>query len=156
MCGPQNPDAPNPDDLHLTLEADPLAVRVALCDVMRGLEPRRLTGEQLGTLELILAEVLNNVVEHAYAQLTGVIELSIRTETGLLWCEVADHGEPMPDGRPPEGQSARVDVAIQDLPEGGFGWFLIRSLTRDLTYRRDGETNRLCFALDLEGSALVA
>ena len=40
--------------------------------------------------------------------------------------------------------------APQDLPEGGFGWFLIRSLTRDLTYLREDGYNMLCFCVDVD------
>ena len=41
----------------------------------------------------------------------------------------------------------------QDLPEGGFGWFLIRELTHDLTYRRDGSRNHLSFRMVLGGTS---
>ena len=39
---------------------------------------------------------------------------------------------------------------MQALPEGGFGWALIRDMTRDLTYRRQGRMNRLSFVIDLD------
>ena len=64
--------------------------------------------------------------------------------------ELLDQGLPMPGGQPPPGQAAGVDVAVDDLPEGGFGWFLIRKLSQDLRYSRDGDTNRLCFSLSLQ------
>ncbi|WP_280514091.1 hypothetical protein [Allosediminivita pacifica] len=35
------------------------------------------------------------------------------------------------------------------LPEGGFGWFLIHELARELAYRHDGGMNRLTFRLPL-------
>lgn len=143
-CGPSLPG-----DLHLTFGADHLAVRRALREVLQGLEPVCLTSEQRDALELILAEVLNNVVEHAYAEAVGLIDLRISSLDRALWCEISDRGTMMPRGALPAGASARVDVPVLDLPEGGFGWFLIRTLTRDLHYRRDGDTNRLSFSLDL-------
>jgi serine/threonine-protein kinase RsbW len=49
----------------------------------------------------------------------------------------------MPDGQLPLGQPTAVDVDLMDLPEGGFGWFLIQDLARDVTYVRVGSENRL-------------
>ena len=48
---------------------------------------------------------------------------------------------------------ADLDVAREDLPEGGFGWFLIRQLAWDVRYVREGRTNRLFLAIDLAALA---
>ena len=47
------------------------------------------------------------------------------------------------------GAGKLPDTALEDLPEGGFGWHLIHSLTNDLTYLRTGGCNRLRFLLPL-------
>ena len=44
----------------------------------------------------------------------------------------------MPNGQPPFGFAPDVTVALDDLPEGGFGWFLIKDLARDVSYERQG------------------
>jgi serine/threonine-protein kinase RsbW len=55
----------------------------------------------------------------------------------------------MPKETLPEGRLiARADVS--NLPEGGFGWFLIRALSRDLDYRRVGGRNLLSFRLNTQ------
>ena len=41
-------------------------------------------------------------------------------------------------------------MGLHDLPEGGFGWGMIRDLTDDLSYRRDGARNELRFTVDLD------
>ena len=56
----------------------------------------------------------------------------------------------MPDGGPPKGHPAELGVDMQDLPEGGFGWFLIRTLTTDLRYRREAGRNRLSFQMGID------
>ena len=38
--------------------------------------------------------------------------------------------------------------AVEDLPEGGFGWHVIRTLSKDLHYRRENGRNQLSFRLD--------
>ena len=94
--------------------------------------------------ELVLAEALNNVVEHACAQCHGApVRLDIRHAGGHLDCLIRDRGAPMPGAVPPKGRRADPPVARDALPEGGFGWMLIRSLTDEISYRRDGSCNRL-------------
>lgn len=136
-----------PPDLRLRFAADPCSVRAALLQVLAALGPGALNADDRGVLALVLAEVLNNIVEHAYAEATGMIELQISTAPGSLQCQVSDQGAPMPGGAPPQGKSAELAVPLEDLPEGGFGWFMIRSLAHDLRYRRDGASNLLSFCL---------
>lgn len=102
-----------------------------------------------GTVELVLAEVLNNIVEHAYSDAAGLITLDLRRARGRLCCLLRDEGRPMPAGCLPPGLAPALGPApaIADLPEGGFGWFLIRSLTRDLHYDREPGCNRLSFSI---------
>lgn len=139
--------------VRLTIPGDPFAVRTALAHSLAALEPLELTADCRSSTELILAEVLNNVVEHAYATGDGPITLELRLAEAGLACTVCDNGLPMPAGRPPRGGRTRLDVPDEDLPEGGFGWFLIRTLTRDLAYVRDGGSNRLSFLVPLERAA---
>ena len=39
------------------------------------------------------------------------------------------------------------DVPMQDMPEGGFGWFLIKDLAKDVTYHRVKAENHLSLRL---------
>lgn len=92
--------------------------------------------------ELILAEVLNNVVEHAYAAGTGPVELTVERRDDGLECVVADEGKPLPPGMVP-GDDVPAQADPDSLPEGGFGWHIIRCLTSNLAYQREGGINRL-------------
>ena len=65
---------------------------------------------------------------------------------------IVDEGLVMPDGQLPKGRRlGGPGVALEDLPEGGFGWHLIRSLCADLTYSRVDRQNRLAFILPKGG-----
>ena len=143
-----------PPLLRLTLEGEPVGVRGALARVTATLAPLGLSEGCRSTAELVLAEVLNNVVEHAYAQATGPILLDLRlvdwAGEPALDCTVTDRGRPMPEGTPPPGGPVILDVPLADLPEGGFGWYLIRSLTQELHYARETGRNRLSFRIPLE------
>jgi len=96
----------------------------------------------------VLAEVLNNVVEHAMAnQPDGAGQLQTGWSGTQLTCIVRDNGHPMPGLQLPQGRPATIPADPKDLPEGGFGWFMIRSLTQDLMYERADGWNKLSFAI---------
>ena len=145
--------APGTIEVRITFPSDPLAVRSALGSVLHGLSYLAMPEDARGTLELVLAEALNNVVEHAHGgRGDGAIEMRVSHDAAraadTLSCELIDDGAPMPGGSPPP-TSVEIALDAADLPEGGFGWFLIRELARDVDYARCGERNRLRFRLDM-------
>jgi len=132
----------------LSVTATPHGVRTALLQIRALLRAGDLPGEDCGTAETVLGEVLNNIVEHAYADRPGApIGVTLAPGTTGLAVEVTDTGAPMPGGRLPEPRRAALDVGRAELPEGGFGWSVIRDLTVDLEYGREGRVNRLRFRI---------
>lgn len=123
------------------------AVRTSLQSLMSSALLRGLNDDCRDTAQIVLAEVLNNVVEHAYAQTPGEIEITLAFGADGLCCNIYDSGLPMPGLALPEGKLAAYGETA-DLPEGGFGWFLIRSMTKDLAYARAEGRNHLSFWLD--------
>lgn len=97
-----------------------------------------------GPVQIVLAEVLNNVVEHAYGFREGEpFSLDMALDGPALTCVIRDFGTPFPDGTPPRGEAVALDGPTSSLPEGGFGWFLIRQLTEALSYDRTNGCNTL-------------
>jgi serine/threonine-protein kinase RsbW len=140
--------------IRQSFPGEALAVRAALADTVAALAPYMASEHDCGTVEIVLAEVLNNIVEHAYRSGPGLIEMQLRLGPGCLEVFVADEGHPLPGGILPLGSEPQTgDIA--SLPEGGFGWALIRKLSHDLTYRREGERNQLSFRLSLEQSTAI-
>lgn len=131
---------------HVIPKADPLAVRHSLAS-MFAQEPLSCISEDMrSTAEIVIAEALNNIVEHAYADTSGMIVVSLDLGDDGLECAFTDQGAPMPDNTLPQGKLHDLD-AMDDLPEGGFGWYLIRALAQDLQYSRTSEQNFLRFRL---------
>ena len=134
-----------PVSIALRFAACPDRIRAALRQVRRHLAARGLSDDRLGTVELALAEALNNIAEHAYAgQGAGPVSLVARGDgDGLLRVVLRDRGRALPGNRLPDGTLPTLDTAPHALPEGGFGWFLIRDLADRVDYTRVGGTNRL-------------
>ncbi|MCK0168896.1 ATP-binding protein [Jannaschia sp. S6380] len=100
-------------------------------------------------LAIVLGEVLNNIVEHSVgAGGDGCIGLTVRTRHASLLVETIDRGRPLPPRLLTHAALPEMGGGIPDLPEGGFGWFIIHSLARDMMYERDAGANRLSFRLD--------
>ena len=108
--------------------------------------------EDIGSISIVLAEALNNVVEHAFDTSDGQdITVVVRARRKSLLFEIRDKGRPMPKGRAPVGNHPMSEFNQFDaLPEGGYGWFLIRELVQDLVYDRQSDENILFFRYRLE------
>jgi serine/threonine-protein kinase RsbW len=132
-------------DFEFKVQSGALAVREALGRFLKELEPLNLDVEEIGTVELVLAEILNNIVEHAYPDSgpSGPIAIHCVHKADGLRVLIRDVGKSMPDGKMPLGELSSHEVEFDDLPEGGFGWFLIQHLAKDVTYKRVGNENRL-------------
>lgn len=182
--------AATPRIFHRVMDATLINVRRALED-MRDRFDSSTDPDTLDRLELVLAEVLNNITLHgaggqpapgalavegqpldrwsderlmqnlgvldareshllpdralAFSNATRIlIHLTVTQHNGGLACAVIDNGTPLPETclvfpetRPPPEVSA--------LRAGGFGWYIIRDLTRSLFYFREDSRNVLCF-----------
>ena len=143
-------------ELRLEFRADPVSVRQSLAQMLDLPPLSGLSDEDRTVAELVLAEVLNNVAEHAYGAGGGRVTVSLSGEPSGIRCRVIDEGRAMPGERLPEGLlPGNPGNDIEDLPEGGFGWHLIRSLSVGLTYARDDGQNRLGFLLPHGGLDLA-
>lgn len=126
------------------------AARTMLSQVMGRLQKLDLSPDTLGTVELVVAEAINNVVEHAYPDRAGPITMTVALKSEVLSFQITDQGLGMPDGKAPDGTAQSVNVDLMDMPEGGFGWFLIRSQASDVVYQRAAWENHLSFNIKCE------
>jgi serine/threonine-protein kinase RsbW len=132
-----------------TLTSEAEEVRNTLEEVQNCIDGAPAFAEIGDIAQIILGEVLNNVVEHAYQCEGGhPVELILAfADTGVN-VSVTDRGITMPKGSPPNGGMPSLDEDGRDaLPEGGFGWAMIHALTTGLTYCRDGDRNLLTFSI---------
>ncbi|MDZ7709312.1 MAG: ATP-binding protein [Roseovarius sp.] len=140
-------------EFHLESTASEMSVRALLAEVRAHLRAADVPEATCGTVEIVLAEALNNIVEHAYdGAERGKIGLHARLGQAGLVCTLSDRGAMLSALHLPEGRLPEIGSRPEALPEGGFGWFLIRSLTRDIHYTHAHGGNRLTLRFDLPGS----
>jgi anti-sigma regulatory factor (Ser/Thr protein kinase) len=97
--------------------------------------------ETLFQVRLVLEEVLMNVISYgAGGGAVPHVQLSMAQEDSTLSMEIADNGIAFD---PLQLPAPDLDAEIDDRPIGGLGIFLVRELMDSVTYRRDGDWNRL-------------
>jgi len=146
---PRNGDPKASDILFIETKSHRLAVREMLDALMDGLVAWQISPENLHRIELVLAETLNNVFEHACAYEDGIyLAIKIELERPYLRVEVVDEGVAMPGLSLPKQALPNhigpdVNVPRDAMPEGGWGWGLIRDLTDHIRYERHDNKNHL-------------
>lgn len=136
-----------PLGMQVRINANDMAVRQTLGRVRQFLHQAAVSETEAGQVEIVLAEALNNVVEHAYGGKDGWIDVRCTIKADQITLTILDMGVPVPNCVLAARCGPATDVPLNDLPEGGFGWMLIQTMTTDLSYQRVGRMNRLRFAV---------
>lgn len=133
-------DATPPPSLKTGCQSCLHDVRALLVQVDSFLRAQAAPDAWVEDMNIILAEVLTNIARHGYRDSSGRIELEIHLHRDELFCHVSDTGRPFDPAL-----SGHLGPDPRLMREGGYGWFLIRSLARALTYERVMGRNRLTF-----------
>ncbi len=137
--------------LDLTIHGDLRGVRRGLDRIATTLVGKGFDSDLRGTVEILLAEVMTNIVKHAYAHTdSGRIDVKLVADDAGLAFEISDTGAPLPGSAVRAVEFDFINTPVQDLPEGGFGWQLIRNIAENLNYERLEGRNRLSFRIPLD------
>lgn len=128
-------------------DATPADIRRVLHSIRTQLSELTQGGAETITIaELVLAENLNKMSEHAYNNIDcGTINVMA---DDLIWAwqfHVFDKSMAIP-----EAMQLPTEAAIPEasrLPESGFGLIIIDTLADNLEYKRSNDTNHLSFVI---------
>lgn len=126
-------------------------MRTALLRIDAGLQDKGIDRDLRHRAQIALAEACNNIVEHAYPfgpSGDALIVLDIARDRGGLQIALRDRGGAMPGGQMPGDDLPPLDLDDPlALPEGGFGWPILRRMTRAISLSRHNGQNILRFRL---------
>lgn len=143
------------ETFNCSFRATELDARNGIVSVVEQLKTLGIPEDRVAEVQIALAEAVNNVVEHAYTGCpTGDVVIRCKLDPDRLWVNINDAGMPFPEGKLPTGAPVEIGEELESLPEGGFGWFLIRELASDVQYERSNTHNKLslCFELQIQNS----
>lgn len=141
-------------NLDLNVYSDLQQASEAVERVGKWLDQENVHSECIGDVMLVLAEALNNVIEHAYgAEKKGDVQIKATLRELTLSMQIVDRGKPF-DGPPEEVVLNTEKYEASEMPDGGFGWFLIKSLTEDIHFSRVEDQNRLTLVVGLRPATL--
>lgn len=134
-------------EFHFTVGGT--GVRSALSRIVAYLEAEKLPLALVEPAQIVLAEVFNNIEEHAYAGIPdGAVVVQLTPMADCLECRVMDAGRAWTPRHLPGKDPPPIDADHPATwPEGGFGWAIVRSLTRDVRRCRHGAENWLQFVI---------
>jgi anti-sigma regulatory factor (Ser/Thr protein kinase) len=89
-------------------------------------------------LQLAAEEACANIIEHAYGDEGGAIQLSFATQEKDVILTVVDHGPPFDPG---SVNSPDLSTPLEERRIGGLGVYLIRTLVDELIYTLTEEGN---------------
>ncbi len=95
----------------------------------------------LNRLELASEEALMNVIQHAYGNRQGKVEIELTIAPEHVEIAIRDWGPPYD----PLAKSSQVDLetALEKRKTGGLGIYLIQQIMDEVVYRREKTANLL-------------
>ncbi|MCF3932729.1 ATP-binding protein [Acuticoccus sp. M5D2P5] len=99
------------------------------------------------TLNLIFEEIVTNVINHGSKDGSATIEVTALRSGDLIEGTVRDDGTPFD---PLARQSPDTTASLEEREIGGLGVHLVRTMSQDLHYMREGRHNVLRFAIGIE------
>ena len=129
------------DQLVTTVTNDPAQLRLVGEQVDAFGQRNNLPSKSLFSIKLALSELMANTIKYGYAdKATHTIEIRLELRGRRLNLEIIDDARPFDPRRvkPPK----KVD-ALEDLPLGGRGIYLVRNFMDDLGYQRKGGRNHV-------------
>jgi len=103
-------------------------------------------GRTIHHVRLVVEELVVNVVRYAYGdQATHKIGVDVRTEPRRVVVTVEDDGRPF---NPNDVPAPQLRESLEARRVGGLGIHLVKKLSRELTYTRENDRNRVRATID--------
>lgn len=131
----------SPSELSFTLRNDRGEI-ARMFSLLEGFsQTHQIAEDDMFNVRLVLDEAVINIIVHGYDDTAEhLIHVSLAMRSGVLFIHIDDDGVPY---NPLEAPPPRFDLPIEERRIGGLGVHIMKTLARDLRYRRDGDRNHL-------------
>lgn len=97
-------------------------------------------------IHLVVEEIVVNIVDYAYPEGNGYLEVCINNDSKELTIEFRDHGIPF---NPLEQSMPDLDIPLEERSIGGLGIFLTKEMMDNVEYRYEQGENILIIKKNL-------
>lgn len=125
------------------------AVRCAIAEAMAWLTDCKVADSDRGNVEIVLAEALNNVVEHGQMLPNEDITIILALSSHHVQCTIRDTGVRSSVLVERRNGAASCPGDIDALPEGGFGISLIQAIASEIEYLPVAQGNLVALTVPL-------
>ena len=99
------------------------------------------SGDLTFRISLVVDELAQNVVDYAYKDTPGDVEVTVTSRDETVVIEISDEGKPFDPLT--EAPAPDLTSPIESRPIGGLGVHFTKTLMDDVEYRRESGRNRL-------------
>ena len=103
-------------------------------------EEWKIPSKTIGTLTLVLEELVTNIINYGYEKGHHVIQVAFYLERDVLSIQLIDDGKPF---NPLDAPEPNVNAPAEDRRIGGLGIYFANKLMDSLTYERIQNKNHL-------------
>ncbi|GBD90455.1 serine-protein kinase RsbW [bacterium BMS3Abin04] len=130
------------DQVKLSFSSNPRNVNYACISIKNFLSSKNIPNAISNEIELSVAEAVNNIIRHAYKGNTSeLIEVEVKKNNNYVEIVFTDSGIPRENLEKPKLNFDPND--IENLPEGGFGLYLIDTIMDENDYYSQSGKNIL-------------
>ncbi len=130
------------DQVKLSFSSNPKNANFACISIKNFLSSKNIPSTINDEIELSVAEAVNNIIRHAYKGNTGkLIEVEVLKNKNYVEIVFVDSGMPRENLEKPTLNFDPDD--IENLPEGGFGLYLIDTMMDENDYYSQNGKNIL-------------
>ncbi len=132
--------------LRVSLANDVLEVRRVNTALSDFLAEEGVPGRTIHHVKLVVEELVSNVVRYAYEDKAAhKIGVDVRTEPRRVVVTIEDDGRPF---NPNDAPAPELRASLEARRVGGLGIHLVKKLSRELTYARENDRNRVRATID--------
>lgn len=112
-----------------------------------------LSSSEKNKLEVASEEIIVNIVNYAYGNSEGSIEIEIEEKPGVLFLSFLDQGKPF---NPLENQKPVIkSLSVESKDIGGLGIFFVKNLVDRVDYSYESGKNKLSLSYRLKNKKVI-
>lgn len=108
--------------------------------IEKSIETLKIDSSLKNKIDMCFEEIFANVVFYAYGDQKGKVRISLLKDATELIMTIEDNGI---EYNPLEKPDPDITLSSEERPIGGLGIFMVKAMTKDMTYERKNNTNIL-------------